>query len=334
MNIYIDEAGSFVQALSDGSWNTVCAVCVPEPSRKGLEDAVRRLKQTAKSIPNTEVKLRDIDEETYCQFLNDIANLKVLTFIVATDASKDVNQRIEAHQADQAQKIRSRIPTMQHAKGKASLEEIATTIEGLSPQLYVQMVCQFELVEEVLRRSILFLQSRYPASLNKFRWRIDQKNSNKTEFERTFEMLVPMMLQSKTIAEPLLQLDWVGADALARFEFGTTGVPDWMEEQYGIEIKDALDVGKIMREDMQFVDSKSSNGVQAADLLASGSRRLLRGGFTDNVRVARLMARSILTPLETNRLPINIVTLADSTSFAGAAATAISAMNGNTRPAI
>ncbi|NWD09801.1 DUF3800 domain-containing protein, partial [Pseudomonas gingeri] len=59
-------------------------------------------------------------------------------------------------------------------------------------------------------------------------------------------------------------------------------------------------LGKIFREDFQFVDSKNDFGIQLADLLSAGIRRCLRKEFKDNIRAAallgRLMTQSLVDP--------------------------------------
>ena len=50
-------------------------------------------------------------------------------------------------------------------------------------------------------------------------------------------------------------------------------------------------MGMVVRENLQFVDSKSNPGVQIADLLASGIRRCLRYEFTDNEAAASLLGQ-------------------------------------------
>ena len=88
-----------------------------------------------------------------------------------------------------------------------------------------------------------------------------------------------------------------GADysAFSRFEYSEDEAPAYLEEEYGIEnTGDApgLNIGKVIHEDLQFVDSKGSLGVQAADLLAAGVRRLLRRNFNDHSQAARLLGTS------------------------------------------
>jgi len=88
----------------------------------------------------------------------------------------------------------------------------------------------------------------------------------------------------------------IGADysAFNRFNWAADEKPTYLRDTYGIEVNDdelALNVGMLVRENLEFVDSKSNEGVQIADLLASGIRRCLRHEFSENERAASLLGR-------------------------------------------
>ena len=54
---------------------------------------------------------------------------------------------------------------------------------------------------------------------------------------------------------------------------------------------DGLNVQKLFRGNLKFVDSVASEGVQVADLLASGLRRALKGNFDNPIRVAKAIGK-------------------------------------------
>ena len=79
-----------------------------------------------------------------------------------------------------------------------------------------------------------------------------------------------------------------------RFNWAPDEKPTYLKDTYGIEVSEEespLNVGMVVRENLQFVDSKSNPGVQIADLLASGIRRCLRYEFTDNEAAASLLGQ-------------------------------------------
>ncbi len=87
-----------------------------------------------------------------------------------------------------------------------------------------------------------------------------------------------------------------GADyhAFQRFDYSEDERPTYLKDVYGIEPADdgpALNIGKLINEDLKFEDSKQNQGVQIADLLAAGVRRCLRRQFANNERAAQLLGR-------------------------------------------
>ena len=108
----------------------------------------------------------------------------------------------------------------------------------------------------------------------------------------------------------------------AQYEFPDGEPPDYLATEYGIKIEHALNIGKLIRGNLKFEDSKKSTGIQVADLLASGLRRCLRGGFKDTVAVARAMGRLTLQN-ERGKFPIHLVSFADAEDSADTTASQV-----------
>ena len=102
-----------------------------------------------------------------------------------------------------------------------------------------------------------------------------------------------------------------GADysALSRFEYPENKAPEYLQRDYGFELgreAPGLNIGKVMREDIQFVDSQKNHGVQVADLLAAGVRRVLRLGFKRNDQAAELLG-SLMPQREKDQPPVHLL---------------------------
>ena len=65
-------------------------------------------------------------------------------------------------------------------------------------------------------------------------------------------------------------------------------------------------MGKIVRENMAFPNSKSDLAIQIADLLASGVRRCLRSGFSDN-RLASTLLGSLMVSNSKDKFSIQLL---------------------------
>lgn len=310
MNIYVDESGSFVNSPRLDSWNVVVAVAIAESARSALTEALKALRIASGGTPLHEVKLHSVDEALYRVFLDRLNRNDVLLFATATDAGLNTTDRVVQHQSIQVSMIRENIPRMHFEGGRLGVQILADEIEGLSPQLYVQLVCEVRLIDDVLRRSINYYAQRRPQTLKHFRWRIDQKNVAKPTFEQAFEKIAPALLQSRSIRKPFAAVDGFNYTFMKAYEFEEGKAPDYLQTEYGLPPMEGFNLGKVLRDDLTFVDSRSSDGVQTADLLASGLRRLLRGQFKNNREMAAKLGKLTLQN-QRGEYPVSLVALAE-----------------------
>jgi len=291
VNIYVDESGSFVNSPTLGSWNVVAALTAAETGRKVIAEAVRRVRRSAGAGPTEEVKLNRLDERAYLEFLDAMQHQDLVVFATATDAGLNSIERVARHKTMQVAKIREGVPRMRYEGGRLGVELLASQVESISPQLYVQLVCQVSLLHDVIDRAINYFAQRRPATLREFRWRIDQKNSTRTAFEDAFEKIAPALLQTRSIREPFAKVEGFDYRAMKAYEFEDGKAPEYLQTEYGLPEMEGFNVQKMVRGNLEFVDSESLDGVQAVDLIASGLRRLLRGSFSDNICMARALGR-------------------------------------------
>lgn len=238
-----------------------------------------------------EVKLHRLDETSYRHFLDAMLHKDLVVFASAIDAGMNSVERVTRHQAMQVESIRRVVPLMHYEEGRLSVERLALQVESIAPQLYVQLVCQVNLLHHVIDRSINYFAQRRPATLREFRWRIDQKNSARTTFEDAFQKIGPALLQTRSIRQPFSWVEGFDYSAMKGFEFPDRKAPRYLQTEYGLPEMDGFNVQKLFRENLKFVDSESLDGVQAVDLIASGLRRVLRANFSDNIGIAQALGR-------------------------------------------
>ncbi|MCE1225033.1 MAG: DUF3800 domain-containing protein [Geobacteraceae bacterium] len=308
MNIFIDESGSFVSAPRRGTWNAVAAFVSSEPDRK-LKTVLNKLKRRCRDN-FSEIKLKDIDESDYFQFLQEIAALEGALFCTATDAGCNDLDTLKRHQEQQAEAVLTHVDKMKYEGGREALQILSKQLANLSPQLYAQLYCQVHLINDTVSRMIPFFVQRNPRTLSMFRWRVDQKNTSKTELEEAFEKITPALLQTMSIDKPLIMIRGLDYSYMADFIFKDDETPEYLSEVYGINVESSINIQKIIRADMKFIDSKESVGIQVADLLASGIRRCLRGGFQKNDKAASLLGRLMVQAVQ-NRPPLNLIGFKD-----------------------
>lgn len=288
MNVFIDESGSFVSTSSEGAWSAVAAFALPEAARKRLEQSILELKAAPSRAGKSEIKINELSESEYIAFLAKLARLNGALFCIATDASLNTPENVAEHQRTQVANVLKHIGKMRFEGGRQGLALLAAQIEKLPSQLYIQLFCQVELMYEVVSRAVTYYAQRNPGTLSEFRWRIDQKDINRTDFEDAFEKISPAILQTMSLTKPLLLIKEFDYSRMKRYEFAPGEAPTYLKNEYGIDLREdsGLNIQKLIRGNIKFMDSRESPGLQAADLIVSGIRKCLRKGFDDNERAA------------------------------------------------
>ncbi|PKH86920.1 DUF3800 domain-containing protein [Colwellia sp. Bg11-28] len=306
MIISMDESGSFVESPSDNSWCVVSAYVFSERIQSKSYEALKKLKINSGASAKEEIKLKNVSESNYFSFLKDLSNLGGVLFSVATDSRLNTDLVIKKHRDIQADKIRINAPIMIHAEGKKAVLDLADEIQNLPPQLYTQLQCQVELISDLLNRGVLYYAQRDPITLRKFKWRIDQKHPNKTRYEYAFERVLCPLLQTKSFREPMIFLKEADYSHMEPFFYSQKTVPKYIEDTYGKKLESGVNIGDIIRNDLEFSDSQANLAVQISDLLASGVRRSLRNGFSDNKVASKLLGSLMLTNGK-NKYPIKLI---------------------------
>lgn len=148
------------------------------------------------------------------------------------------------------------------------IRDLAADIRRLSSQNYLELWCRVLLVYDVVQLAMAYCAQRKPGTLAAFCWNFDQKDVRRTHFETTLERMMGPLLHSKALRDPFFQIVRADYSKLERFEF--KGDAPWLPKvARPAPHPPDLDIGKIWRESLAFVDSKKSAGVQIADLLTS-----------------------------------------------------------------
>jgi hypothetical protein len=310
VNIFIDESGSFASTTERESWSVVAAIASAESSRRAIDNAVGMVRRNAGAYPNEEVKLNRISEHDLLKFLGALDSEGIVVFATATDAGLNSPDRIARHQSLQVQNIRENISRMRYEGGRTGVALLANQMEALPHQLYVQLVCQTHLLHDIVGRAVNYFAQRNPATLGEFRWRIDQKDTSKTVYEDAFEKIAPALLQTRSFSEPLERVKGFNYSHFSAYEYEDGKMPDYLQTEYGLPPMEAINVQKLIRGNLAFQDSKASNGIQVADLVASGLRRVLRRSFDNSDAVAEALGRLTLQNKH-QRPSINLISFSE-----------------------
>lgn len=329
MYIFVDESGTFTNSKKLDAWCVVSAYVAPEHKRRSINDLINRIRTIGNH--GAETKLKNLSEDQYVWFLEELRCLGGLAFAVAVDVGLHRPDAVVRHQDGQANKIVEHREKMKHESARQDIDDLAAEIRSLPSQLYTQLICQVELFHKVLTRAPLYFVQRHPPTLGYFRWRLDQKAKVPTAYEKAFQKILPAILQSKSFSDPMIMLEGADYSHFSRFDYPSGEKPTYLKEQYGIDVEEGSNIGKIVLTDFKLADSATTPGLQIADLLASGIRRLFRGGFKSEEKIAVLIGSNMVQQMQ-REYPIKLVSLDKTAAVSKHSAHLIHLMSSSTRP--
>lgn len=286
MHIFIDESGTFAPASQPGAWCVVAAYVVGSRDRVAVEDALGALKAAVGRSPTDEIKRRDVSEEEYFRFLEDLSIRGGFLVSVATDAG--TNEGAAENQMGQVRVIRESIDGLKLPEDKWEAEALAAAMEALSPQLYVEIICRMYLAWLAVTVGVAHYVQAEPQTLWCMNWCFDAKGGAGAAFEKAHGPLMAGLASEMSRTSPMPFVAGADYSAFGRFiRGGAAALQPTSPRQGRAEVM--VNTQRVYRERQAFVDSARSLGAQIADLLVSGIAGLLRGKFSDQERAARCL---------------------------------------------
>jgi hypothetical protein len=286
VHICIDESGTFCIPTRTGpSISCVGALTIPDSA---FAVAINDFKVLTKNWPRDdqgEIKGRLIRDPN--QFYDYIELLRMhgcFFDCVAIDMGLHDKATVIAHRDEQARRVVSGLTARHQPSLVAQLNQIAADMTAMSPQQYVQFVAQNELINAVLQTKTLYYCQAAPAEIGNFRWRIDAKSNTRTRAEHIWRVLAAGLLEARSFREPGIAL--IGGDYSHFDRFKSTLTEKDVESRRAYHRLKSLpderrgpgfDPGKILREDLEFKDSRETIELQMADVITSIAARALRG---------------------------------------------------------
>jgi hypothetical protein len=120
---------------------------------------------------------------------------------------------------------------------------------------------------------------------------------------------------------------------MKKYEFAPGDEPTYLQSEYNLPDAEGFNLGMMVGENFKFVDSKKVIGVQIADLLASGIRRLLKGEFLDNEAAAKLLGSLTVRAAKT-KFPLKLVALSNDAVVQGDLAKRLKLLHRHARPMV
>ena len=293
MHIYIDESGSFtIFQESRSSISCVTALVVPDSVHDRLLVEFQRLIRSWGFI-DSEVKGRLLSEQHFDETIRAVYDTeRAFLRVAAIDMGLHTVAMIEDHKKRQAERLRRAMDDRFTPALVKQVYGLASQIETLAPQLYVELVLLTYLVVSAIQTGTLLFSQIEPPSLSSFSWRVDAKDRQVTKQEELWRTLVLPFVQSQSLRSPLIFLAEGDYSYFVPFENpDLPTAPDHLQDTV-VHPKgtfSSFSVNEIMA-DIEFVDSSSSLGLQLVDVLAScfrraSNQRLQRPGWQNLGRI-------------------------------------------------
>lgn len=287
MIVFIDESGVFTVPAKSGSHSVSCvgAILIPHSCCDALSAAFEQISSLWPS-ENGEIKGRLLSEDQLIAAIDLLAAYKGLMKVTSIDMGLHSSSEISMHKSNQVKAIMDDIGPEHHPSLVAEVKRLQGRLNSINNPLYVQIIVQTYLIDQIIRDCFLYVVQRMPEELGKIEWVIDAKDQKITKMEEIWRTLVKPFLQSKSLKKPIVMLE--GAD-YGFFEMAYAGAyeetPLYLRKHMsgGSDGRfDYVDISALMN-DMSFQNSRSNRLLQLCDVLVSAVRRSLHGNVNETV---------------------------------------------------
>jgi hypothetical protein len=287
MYIYIDESGIFANPSDkDKALSCVVALIIPEQYQKYIFKRFKHLK-VSWGIGSGEPKGSKLDEKQIAYVISILKDYDVFVKACGIDIGVHTNAQITAHKQGQAENMTKHVTPEYHPNIVRELEELKERYLQLSNQLYVQSVLLTVLVQSVIRIATLYYCQRDPFTLSHFRWVIDAKADNLTDYEDLWSFVVMPFCESDSLSKPMAFLkggDYTWFDRNFNLDMATAPkhLQPFIKKESQNEPFRAFDAKKVLSEHRSFESSENNLGLQIVDILVNAIRRALHGNLQIN----------------------------------------------------
>jgi hypothetical protein len=293
MYVFIDESGGFQVPRRSNQVSCVAALVIPEPFARTLFRKVRRSLSWWRT-DGREVKGSQLDERKMAELIRIVRRFDVLLVSVAIDMGLHTDAGISSHRHQQVTTIRASVTPTMNARLREWVDRMASRMDALPNQLYVQSVLLTTLIQAIMETATLYYAQRIPRTLGAFVWRVDAKDVALTDYEKMWSDVVGPILQTRSLSSPFLQMRGVDYSFFERVCGQSAEPPAHLKGRVATsdEPFQYFEMNHVLA-DLRFCRSHLLTGLQVVDMLAAGIRRACNGtlqsaGWKD---LGRLMPR-------------------------------------------
>lgn len=232
-----------------------------------------------------EIKGSTLDESQAGQLVDLLCRYELLVDFFAVDMVTHGDAIVDYFRNGQAENVKANITPEHHPYTVAQLQDLARKIRDLPNQLFLQAFLTIRLILRVAEEATAYFAQRLPPELGELAWIIDRKNRTVTEMEAVWTKLILPVSESYFGKSAFKTLE--GADyshfhepygfSVDNADEETVRHLQWVQATHGGSPiaggERAVYAKRLYSGNREFLDSRSSLGLQMADMLASILRR-------------------------------------------------------------
>ena len=274
---YIDESGTFVP-IDEGltSVSVVGALVVPSVSRVKLFNKYQKLRSSLPKNSKGEVKGSKLDEDQVDKVIDLLKKNDCIFEGSLIDMRRESYESIISQRDKQAAKITEHLTDEFDPEAIARIWELRRILEASPPQLYVQSTISSQVICQLICLLPTYFVQRWPNDLDEFHWIIDGKGAaNVTPHEEWWEQTICPLLQSRSVAEPIITVQ--GLDYRIFEKAFLKPTPEYLKG-FGFKDETGIDLGALLRDHFRF-SSKAELGLELVDIVTNAFRRAFNGNL-------------------------------------------------------
>jgi len=276
MQIYLDESGSF-SGWGEGRPrpDIICALVVPDAKMRKFENKISKLKGRW-GAGSREIKGSGLTDNQCIELSRALRKCDCFVIAKIVDSGLATKEAVEKHRNEQARRITLFMDHRHSHEIRKWANERRRYMRRMPLNLYSQMKGIYQTIDDTIRIAIVEFPFSMPRELAQFKWVVDGKDRNTTEFERLWSELVAGFSQDRSITRPLEFCEGADYTHFDRSYIENEPTPEFQAKTYGLTPENHwVNNGKI-HSDLIFVDSSRVLGLQAVDMVASNLRKALR----------------------------------------------------------
>lgn len=284
MHVFIDESGTFaVPKVPAPSISCAGALTLPSAHLDEIYAGFLAIGAEWPKEHSGEIKGRLLNAPEMDVALRYFASVGAVFECVAVDAGLHKTPEILEHRERQALNLARHLTERHRPEMVAEIHRLQTAMRAISAQEYLQTVAMTTLLDQILRKQLIYFSQAAPKEIGSFDWIIDRKQANRTRTEKLWNTLFLPFLEGRSLTDPMPVL--IEGDYSA-FDIKYSKTQDAPAPHLRAHSKHwrpgepyhTTDI-KAVFSSRRFADSANEIGLQMVDVATSAARRAMQGNI-------------------------------------------------------